>query len=311
MLPSITTVNIEQIDLNLLPVLHALLLEKNATRAAKRLHVTQSAVSNALSRLRHALGDPLLVRSARGLTPTPRALDLQPRLEGIVRSLRGLLETNADFDAATTTREFTLASADYCTTILGAQLAELLGARAPHARLRFLPLEQLADGLATTIDVHLGMPPSVPAGCHSTVLFDDSFVCLLRREKDAPKRLKLADYLRARHVRVSVLGSTQDAVDRALEKRGKARNVALTLTHFSAIPQVVERSDLVATISRRLAQAQARHHRVVLCEPPLSLGKRATRMLWHERTDADPGARFFRGLIVEALQREGRAHQAE
>ena len=296
--------NIEPIDLNLLPVLHALLLEKNATRAAKRLHVTQSAVSNALSRLRHALADPLLVRSARGLTPTPRALELQPQLEAVVRSLRGLLETSSDFEPETTTREFTLASADYCTAILGARLAALLSERAPQSRLRFLPLEQLGDGLSTSIDVHLGMPPSVPAGCHSRVLFEDSFVCLVRRDRGVARRIKLADYLRARHVRVSVLGSTEDPVDRALAKRGKARNVALTLTHFSAIPQVVERSDLVATMSRRLAQVQARHHQVVLCEPPLALGQRATRMLWHERTQADPGARFFRDLIVEALAAE-------
>jgi DNA-binding transcriptional LysR family regulator len=305
-------VNIEQIDLNLLPVLHALLLERNATKAAKRLHVTQSAVSNALSRLRHALGDPLLVRSARGLTPTPRALELQPQLEQIVRSLRGLVEGGAEFDAASSTREFSLASADYCTIILGAQLAELLAERAPNARLHFLPLEQLegGQGLSANIDVHLGMPPRVPAGCHSRVLFEDSFVCLVRRRPDAPRRLRLAEYLRARHVRVSVLGSTRDAIDRALSARGKARSIALTLTHFSSMPQVVERSSLVATISRRLGQAQARRYDVMLCEPPLSLGKRAPCMFWHERTHSDPGARFFRELIVEALDRANRADHA-
>ena len=178
MLRSITTVNISHVDLNLLPVLHAVLAERSATGAAKRLHVTLSAVSNALARLRHVLGDPLLVRSARGLVPTPRALALQPGLDEIMASLRILVSEPEAFDPATTTREFTIACADYCTTILGAQLVELLRVRAPEARLRFVPLEQLAgpNGLSSNIDVHLGMPPSVPSGCHSATLFADEFI---------------------------------------------------------------------------------------------------------------------------------------
>jgi len=298
----ITTVNIEQIDLNLLHVLHAVLLEKSATRAAKRLHVTQSAVSNALARLRQALGDPLVVRNARGLSPTPRALALQPELEQLMRSLRSLVSGPEAFEPARTTREFSLACADYCTTILGAQLAELLRQRAPAARLRLLPLEQLADGdgLAANIDVHLGMPPRVPSGCHSAALFDDSFVCMLQAKASVPRRLKLADYVRAQHVRVSVLNSARDAVDRALAERQLSRNVVLTVPHFSVVPLIIERTGYIATLSRRLAENQARRFNVLLREPPLQLGKRATRMLWHERTDADPGARFFRQLVRDA-----------
>jgi DNA-binding transcriptional LysR family regulator len=302
-LSSIIVVNIESLDLNLLHVLHAVLLEKSATRAAKRLHVTQSAVSNALARLRVTLGDPLVVRNARGLSPTPRARELEPELAHIMRSLQALVSGGGQFEAATTTREFTLACADYCTAILGAALAELLRQRAPGAKLRFVPLEQLAstEGLATTIDLHLGMPSKVPSGCQSAALFDDSFVCLLKkRQKPPPRRLSLKKYLAARHVRVSVLSSTRDAVDLALAKRRLARNVVLTVAHFSVVPMMVERGDYVATLSRRLAQAQTPLFDVVWCEPPISLGKRATRMIWHERTDADPGARFFRQLVRDA-----------
>lgn len=302
MLGFITNVNIEQMDLNLLHVLHAVLLEKSATRAAKRLHVTQSAVSNALARLRQALGDPLVVRHARGLSPTPRALALQPELEQLMRSLRSLVSGPERFEPATTTREFTLACADYCTTILGAQLVEMLRQRAPAARLRLLPLEQLAegDGLASNIDLHLGMPPRVPSGCHSAALFDDSFVCMLKVARELPRRLKLHDYLQAQHVRVSVLNSARDAIDRALAERRLVRNVVLTVPHFSVVPLIVERTGYVATLSRRLAETQARRFNVALCDPPLALGKRATRMLWHQRTDADPGARFFRQLVRDA-----------
>ncbi len=294
--------NIENLDLNLLLVLHAVLAEKSATRAARRLHVTQSAVSNALARLRVALGDPLLVRSARGLSPTPRARQLEPQLIGIVRSIEELVGTGPAFVPATTTREFTLACADYCTTILGPALCELLRQRAPHATLRFVPLEQLSsgEGLAGDIDLHLGMPSKVPSGCSSTALFVDSFVCLVRKRKTpAPRRLSLKAYLAAEHVRVSVLRSTRDAVDLALAKRGQARRVVLTVPHFSVVPLLVERG-YVATLSRRLAEAQARNHDVECRETPIALGERATRMIWHERTDADAGARFLRQLVRDA-----------
>lgn len=302
MLVIITVVNIEQLDLNLLRVLQVVLAEKSATRAAKRLHVTQSAVSNALGRLREALGDPLLVRNARGLSATPRARELEPRLASLMRSLEALLGSEPAFDPGVTTREFTLACADYCTTILGPTLCELLQQRAPRASLRFVPLEQLGhgEGLAGRIDLHLGMPSRVPSGCSAASLFKDSFVCALpRRSKAAPRRLSLKVYLAAEHVRVSVLSSTKDAIDLALAKRGLARRVVLTVPHFSVVPLLVERG-YVATLSRRLAQAQARYHALALCEPPLALGQRATRMVWHERTDADAGSRFLRQLVRDA-----------
>jgi DNA-binding transcriptional LysR family regulator len=306
-LSSITAVNIQQLDLNLLHVLQAVLAERSATRAAKRLHVTQSAVSNALGRLRVALGDPLVVRNARGLSPTPRARELEPRLAAIMQSLQALVSGDERFEAARTTREFTLACADYCSAIIGPALVELLQERAPGATLRFVPLEQLVstEGLATSVDIHLGMPSKVPSGCSSAALFEDSFVCLLQKQrKPPPKRLSLDAYLAARHVRVSVLGSTVDAIDSALARRRLARKVALTVPHFAVVPMMVERTGYVATLSRRLAEMQARTFDVTWCEPPLSLGKRSTRMIWHQRTDADPGARFLRELVHDAVSAE-------
>jgi DNA-binding transcriptional LysR family regulator len=296
-------VNISAIDLNLLHVLHAVLAEGSATRAAKRLHVTQSAVSNALARLRQALGDPLVVRSSRGLSATPRARELEPELSAIMASVGRLLNPGASFEAATTTREFTLACADYCTAILGPALAALMHVRAPRATLRLVTLEQLqgTEGLASNVDLHLGMPPRVPSGCRSLALFQDSFVCMVPKGgKRAAKRLSLPQYLQALHVRVSVLNSSRDAMDVALAKRGHARNIALTVPHFSVVPLIVERTGYIATLSRRLAETQARRFDVSLLEPPLQLGKRPTRMVWHERTDVDAGARFFRHLVQEA-----------
>jgi DNA-binding transcriptional LysR family regulator len=298
--------NMSTIDLNLLHVLHAVLQERSATRAAKRLRVTQSAVSNALGRLRQLFGDPLVVRTARGLAPTPRALALQPELVAVMAALSGLVSGDAGFDAATTTREFTLACADYCGVMLAPALAALLRDRAPGATLRLVTLEQLigTEGLASNIDVHVGMPPRLPSGCKWTPLFADRFVCLVRAGRGTPgTRMPLKEYTRAMHVRVSVLGSTVDPIDIALREKRSSRRIALTVPQFSIVPGIIERTGYIATLSRRLAEFQAENFDVALREPPVSLGEKVTRMVWHERTDIDEGARFFRALVREVAPR--------
>lgn len=297
--------NISSVDLNLLVVLHTVLAEKSATRAARKLHVTQSAVSNALSRLRRELGDPLVVRHARGLSPTPRALALEPELQRVMAGVSAILAEPKRFDPSTTTREFSVACADYYGVVLCPPLIAALRASAPHATLRLVPLEKLAnDGLATNIDVHVGMPPRVPSGCKSSALFLDRFVCLTRASgKRTAERMSKQEFLAASHLRVQVLDTTRDAIDEALAKKGLTRNVVLTVPHFSLVPLVVARTGCVATISRRLAETYARVLPLALREPPLSLPARSAQMVWHERTEADEGARFFRALVREVARR--------
>ncbi len=303
MLVIITMPNLSAIDLNLLVVLHAVLIERNATRAAKRLGVTQSAVSNALARLRHLFGDPLLVRHARGLTPTPRAEALAPKLARVIGELGAMLGEVAPVDATTTTRELTLACADYYGMVVLPPLVALLRERAPGARLRIVSLEELVagGGLAHDVDVHVGRPPNVPAGCRVQSLFQEEFVCLTRRTSRRPttSRMTLREYREAAHVRVRVLDTARDPIDVALQARGVVRNIALTVPHFSLAPLVVERTGYVATLSARLATLYASLLPLDVRPPPVKLGPRPVQMIWHERTDRDPGARFFRELIVE------------
>lgn len=292
--------NIGQIDLNLLLVLHTVLELRSATLAARELHVTQSAVSNALARLRDRFGDPLVVRHARGLTPTPRALALQPELAAAIRGVRAVLAGAERFDPATTTREFVVACVDYVGVVVLPPLIARLRELAPAARLRVVPLEQLlrTRGLAEDIDVHLGMPPHVPPGCRSAPLFADRFVCLVRRAPRAPAGpMRLAEYLAATHVRVRVLDATSDPIDAALAERGAARTIAVTVPHFSLAPLVVARTGHVATLTRRLAEVYAPLLPLRLREPPIDLAEKSLRMIWHPRTDADPGARLLRRAI--------------
>jgi DNA-binding transcriptional LysR family regulator len=306
MLGFITVANITTIDLNLLVVLHTVLEEQSATRAARKLHVTQSAVSNALSRLRELLHDPLFVRHSRGLVPTPHARALRPQLAALIRAASAVFEQATGFDPATSTREFRIACVDYCNVIILPKLCELLRARAPHSSLRMVTLEQLvgSGGLASDIDLHLGMPPSIAKGCLSTPLFEDEFVCLTRRGRPESKRrsqrLSLQEYTSAAHVRVSVLDSANDLIDHLLAKRGVTRSVALTVPHFSVVPFVVARTGCIATVSRRLAQVYSNDPQLALREPPIEMHTRALQMIWHQRTDADEGARFLRSLVQEA-----------
>lgn len=307
-------VNITNVDLNLLLVLHAVLEERSATRAAKRLHVTQSAVSNALARLRVILGDALVVRNARGLTPTPRALELRPRLAALVREASLVLELPPAFDPETSRREFSLACADYYGAVIVPALVNLLRERAPHATLRVRTLDDLVNGhgLDHDVDVHVGMPPSVPSGCLAAVIFEDRFVCLSRPgQLGTARRFSLKAYLAAAHVRVSLLGRMSDPVDRLLEGRGKHRNIGLIVPYFSVVPFVVHETGLLATLSRRLALPYAERGLVELSEPPFALPTYGVRMIWHPRTDSDPAARFFRDLIGEVFREAAKPHDGQ
>lgn len=307
--------NISGIDLNLLVVLQTVLEERSATRAARRLSVTQSAVSNALARLRVLFDDALVVRNARGLSPTPRALALMPQLDALVEQAARVLAAPEVFAPSSTRREFSLACSDYYSAILVPRLMQLLKERAPLAALRVRSLDELPEhGLERDVDVHIGIPPSIPNGCLSTVLFEDRFVCLVRRGSVKPgtRRLLSRSFLQASHVRISVLGRMRDPVDMLLEGQGLTRTVALTVPYFSVVPFVVHETGLVATMSRRLAEVHARHLAIQLLEPPLELSQYGVQMIWHRRTDADDGARFLRELIAEAMNgpRAGRRRRS-
>jgi DNA-binding transcriptional LysR family regulator len=154
-------VNIASVDLNLFVVLHAVLEERSATKAAARLHLTQSAVSNSLARLRLLLGDPLVVRAGRGLSPTPAALAVQPRLEAALHLLEGIVHDLDDFDMSSTTREWVIAFAELYSPLLLPELQRRLQREAPHSSLRVMTLDRISatDALATgELDLYLGVP---------------------------------------------------------------------------------------------------------------------------------------------------------
>lgn len=299
-------VNISSIDLNLLHVLAVVLEEGSATKAARRLRVTQSAVSSALRRLRALFGDPLVERRRNGFEPTPRARALQPRLREWSEQTRSVLEAPQEFDPERATRTFRVACTDAVATALLRPMLRLLRRRAPLASLQLFTLDALIaeDGLARgTVDLLIGAPPSVPADQRAELVYRDPWACIVREDHPSVRKsLSLDAFVALAHVELALFGPVDDTVDRALATVGQRRVVRVAVPHFSSIGLAVAESDGVATMSRRVARAAAEQLPLRLLAPPIELAPIEIRQVWHQRADADSAVRFLRALVRDAAR---------
>jgi DNA-binding transcriptional LysR family regulator len=306
MMSDMFDVNISAIDLNLLNVLATVLEERSATRAARRLHVTPSAVSNALRRARELFDDPLVVRRPYGLEPTPRALNLLPGLREWVEGARRLLVEAPSFEPRSSTRTYRVACSDAVAVILLQPMLRLLMQRAPGVRLRLLTLDRLIaeDGLVRgSVDLLVGIPPVIPDDCEAELVYRDPMACIVR--VDHPKvrtRLSLDTFASLPHVDVVLFDTADDTVDRALSKHGRSRHVQVAVPHFASVPLAVAETNCVATLSSRLARAFAQRLPLRVLKPPISLDPIEIRQVWHGRSDVDGGVRFLRALVCDAAR---------
>lgn len=311
--------NLGGVDLNLLHVVATVLEEQSATQAAARLHVTQSAVSNAMRRARELFGDPLVVRRPHGLAPTPRGAALLPALREWVEAARRLLVETHRFDPAGTTRTFRIACSDAVAATMLSPLLQQLATRAPRARLLLVSLDRLIaeDGLARgEVDLLIGIPPVLPRGCEAERVYRDPLACIVRRDHPTVRlRLTLGRFASLPHVELALFGRIDDTIDRALAKHGRSRFVQVALPHFSSVPLAVAATDCVATLSSRLACAFADRWPLRVLKTPLALDPIEVRQVWHRRSDSDGAVRFLRELVREAAQhharsgRRGRRHR--
>lgn len=292
--------------MNLLHVVATVLRERSATKAAARLHVTQSAVSNALRRARAIFGDPLVTREPHGLAPTARGLALLQPLQAWVEEARRLVGDAPVFDAARSTRTFTIACTDAIALTLLPALVRRLRAAAPCTRLRLLTLERLLaeEPLGRgECDLLIGIPPVVPPGHAAELVYRDPFACLVRRDHPAvTARLSLERFASLPHAELALFGTNDDTIDRALARHGKAREIAFSLPHFSAVPLAVMESDAVATLGRRVARAFAERYPLRVLTPPVKLPPMSIRQVWHRRAESDPAVAFLRKLVVTAAR---------
>ncbi|HYM31388.1 MAG TPA: LysR family transcriptional regulator [Candidatus Cybelea sp.] len=298
--------NLTAVDLNLLPVFEALIAERSVTRAAARLGLTQPAASHALARLRALLGDPLLVRAAGGMQPTPRALALAPKIAEVLFDVRGALGPAAVFEPARSRRRFVLAMSDYAAFTLGPALLSRLRAEAPGASLvirhasRALGFAMLESGEAELI---VGTFPHPPAWQHGETLAEDALVCAMRRGHPAARRrFDLPAYLAAEHLNVSLRGESSGNVDDTLASLGHRRRVVATVGHFLVAPSLVAASDLIATEPMRVMRPFAREFGLVLRPPPFAVPKFTLTQMWHRRMAEDDGHRWLRERVRDAAK---------
>ena len=295
-------IDIKHVDLNLLVVLEVLLAERNVSRAAKRLRLSQSATSHALARLRKQFGDTLLVRSRAGMLLTPRAERLQGALKAQLAGVASLLSDDARFDPAALSGTVHLVCEDYVGTVILPRVLKRLGAEAPDLDLDIHTTPwNVYEGLENnTFDLALGAFGDAPATTRIRTLLHDDFVCLVRRGHPAvKKRLSLRQYVAMPHVVIGIGQPGPTQIDRALAKRRLARRVALRIPSFLAAPFVVAESDLVLTLPRRLAEQLRRLAPLEVHAPPLPLERFHFRLAWHVRRHDEPAHRWLRSLVAE------------
>jgi DNA-binding transcriptional LysR family regulator len=295
------------LDLNLVLALDALLAERHVTRAATRLGVSQSAASHALARLRDLLGDPLLVRGPRGaMQPTPRALALAPLLNRALTDVAAALRKPERFAPSTARRTFHIGAGDYAELVLLPALAARLAKTAPGIDLFIRTVPEDIPGAIAQGDFDAVIAPARPRdvagpGIYQRLLFEETFVCAVRRgHPAAERRLTLERFCALDHLLIAPRGTYGGFVDDALAALGKERRVALAVPHFLIVPHVVASTDLIVTLASRIAAAFAESHRLVTLRPPSELGISGFPMhlIWHERAHADDAQRWLREQIT-------------
>ncbi len=299
----ITVMNVQALDLNLLRVLDAVLREGGVTAAAARLGLTQPAVSNALARLRRVFGDPLFVRSAAGMDATPFARDLAEPVRQALALLESALAHGPGFDPGTSMRAFRFYMSDLGQVEFLPPLVERVQRKAPGVRLEAVAadLEHIAAALGSgALDLAVGFLPALGPPVERRALFRDPYVCLMRSGHPAAEgRFTRKKFLEASHVLVTYRGGGHRVIEEALERAGAARRIALRVPHFTVVPMVLERTDLVLTLPARVARVYERGGGFKSVAPPVAMPAAEVAVHWHERFAGDPGNRWLREQIIE------------
>jgi LysR family transcriptional activator of mexEF-oprN operon len=310
-IPSIAMANVFGANANQLVALAALLEEGSVTEAAKRVGVTQSAMSGTLSQLRDLLGDPLLVRVGRSMQPTPRAVALREPLQRALAALAEVLETPRTFDPATSEERFAIALDDRADIVVVPELLRRIRADAPGVQVQVHAWgrHDAPPGLATgELDIAVGVfrplhrhrrngaaTEAAEAGHMIAPLFEVALVTIARRDHPrVGKKLDLDTFCSLDHILVTEEPWATGLIDTLLAKQRRTRNIAVRVPRHISVGWIVSRTDLVATLDDRIAQLQAVAHGLRVLDPPLSVKPAPLSMIWHERTDRDPARQWLR-----------------
>lgn len=294
--------NLSKVDLNLFTVFDAIYTEANLTRAGQIVGITQPAVSNALSRLRETFNDPLFVRTAQGMVPTPMAQNIIGPVRNALALLRVSVQESRIFNPLQANKTFRISMTDLTEAVILPPLFQRLRRLAPALAIESFPCKrrettkELAAGrLDFAVDAPLNTDPQV----RHVKLMQDRYVCAMRQGHPlADDTLSLERYLGLTHIHISSRRNGLGYVDLALGKMGVQRKIALRSQHYLMASQILQQTDMVMTVPERFA----RRHQLRYLAVPVEVPALETHLYWHESTDQDPANRWMREQIIELCQ---------
>lgn len=290
-------------DLNLLPVFIALMEERSVTRAAARLGMTQPALSNALNRLRETLRDPLFVRERYGIKPTQFAESIVPVVAETLAKLDDVILGQQHFDPATSVRQFHIAPNSYVEIVLIPSVVARLREVAPGVKVSLTPFgSDLAETgvISGTTDMALGRIVDPPDSLVIQHLMDDGLACVVRADHpEIGDTMSREQYEQLRHVNVLPPGRLRVGLFQALERQRLRRELAISVTHFLAVPEIIAKTDYCATLPRQICNQIAKDARLKVLPSPVDLGTFPVDIAWHVRYRQDPAHRWFRQVLVD------------
>lgn len=295
------------VDLNLLSVFQEVYRERQISGAARRLGLTQSAVSNALARLRRLFGDELFVRTGQGMQPTPFAEGLAEPVGSALAQVTLALNRRSGFDPLTSRRRFTLAMTDVGELHFMPTLIERCRLAAPHLQLSSVRAggialkEEMESG---RVDLAIGPFEDISEALYQRLLFRQPYVTMMRRGHPLTQgKVDLARFAEAEHLLVDSRESPYDRINQLLEKAGVGGSTRFRVPHFTAVPYIVGSSDLVVTVPQKLAERAGPPFGLAWITPPLALPPLQTNMFWHRRFNQDPGNQWLRTLVADSFAR--------
>jgi DNA-binding transcriptional LysR family regulator len=304
---------LHRIDLNLLVYLDVLLRECNVTQAANQLGLSQPAMSNGLRRLRDLFNDPLLVRTSDGMTPTARALELEPLVRDILSGVERAIQPTAEFDPTDANQVIRVMASDYAESTLFPAVMQTLREQAPGLTLDVMTPSDVSflDVERGKIDLVINRFDQMPQSFHQITLWTDTFTCLMNKDNPILERFDLDSYLAASHIWVSKTGmgvgvgvDPDDVqrlgwVDHALDAMGKKRNIRVFTRHYQAAMTLAEQNDLIVTLPTRATWLKKDNPRVVVRDCPFDVPPLELKMAWSPLLQHNPAHRWIRQLITQ------------
>jgi DNA-binding transcriptional LysR family regulator len=294
---------LSDIDLNQLVLFQQLMVERRVSKVAENLGLTQPAVSNTLAKLRRQFGDDLFVRTPAGMMPTPFAEQLAEPIGYALGMIHSGLNQHSRFDPASVKRSVTIGMTDIGEIVFLPELVERLRREAPGIALgtvRTTATNLRDDMEAGKVDLAIGPLPQLKAGFFQRRLFRQRYVCLFRKGHALDrKRLTLADFKAAEHLIIVSAGTGHGKVDDLIRRAGVERSVRLTIPHFVSVGHLLQRTDMVATVTERLAESLVEPFDLRFLRHPVDLPEIAINVFWHAKVHRSPMHQWLRGVVFD------------